>query len=415
MTVAIDRVARPMILVTELAAAPVLSKADPDVLALVAQAAADIRLAVGEYAAHEGDERALYVVLSGFIQVTKRFEGIERVIGKRLPGQVFGEIPIIFGIAFQGNFRATEPTRVARIEAAQFHALAGASPEMLTEVAALARDRMGGLQGFAATPAQTRATLIGHAGDEACRTLRTFLTRNQIKFDWLKADAPDAAARWPGAPVGAGDLPALHCDDGSTLMRAQNREGGAVERGPRSLPAGDEGTGHLRVRRRARQRGQARRGGGGRGEHGDRVRASVPGDRAGSASPRGGVTGKVPRHEQAQGSPHRRPGGSPQPPSRLPERVQLAREQGQARRQAGPRRRREARRRAEAGRRARAEADAGLSGPSASARKARPHPDPLPHERERSQGSPSPRPSPASGRGRSDQVPSPREAGRGLG
>ena len=61
-----------MILVTELAAAPILSKADPDVLALVAQSAADIPLAAGEYAVHEGDERALYVVLSGHIQVTKR-------------------------------------------------------------------------------------------------------------------------------------------------------------------------------------------------------------------------------------------------------------------------------------------------------------------------------------------------------
>src|SRR3954465_322607 len=228
-----------MILVTELAAPPILSKADPHVLGLVSQAAADIRLGAGEYAAHEGDERALYVMLSGHIEVTKRFDGIERVIGKRSPGQVFGEIPIIFGVAFQGNYRASEPTRLARIEAAQFHALAAASPHMLTEVAAPARDRMGGLQGFAATPAQTRATLVGHAGDEACRTLRTFLTRNQIKFDWLTPDAPDIAARWPGAPFGPADLPALHCDDGSTLLRAENREG-AQHLGLRTSAAVDD-------------------------------------------------------------------------------------------------------------------------------------------------------------------------------
>ena len=30
-------------------------------------------------------------------------------------------------------------------------------------MAALARERIGGLQGFAATPAKTRATLVGHA------------------------------------------------------------------------------------------------------------------------------------------------------------------------------------------------------------------------------------------------------------
>src|SRR3954468_1814910 len=115
-----------MILLTELAAVPILSKADPDVLALVSQSAADIRLGAGEYAVHEGDERALYIMLSGHIEVTKRFEGIERVIGQRAPGQVFGEVPIVFGIPFQGNYRASEPTRVARIEPAQFHALAAA-------------------------------------------------------------------------------------------------------------------------------------------------------------------------------------------------------------------------------------------------------------------------------------------------
>ena len=69
----------------------------------MAQSAADIQLAAGEYAVHEGDERALYVVLSGQIEVIKRFDGIERVIGKRAPGQVFGEVPIIFGIAVPGK------------------------------------------------------------------------------------------------------------------------------------------------------------------------------------------------------------------------------------------------------------------------------------------------------------------------
>ena len=31
-------------------------------------------------------------------------------------------------------------------------------------------------------------------------------------------------ARWPGGPFGPADLPALYCDDGSTLLHAQNRE-----------------------------------------------------------------------------------------------------------------------------------------------------------------------------------------------
>src|SRR5678815_5934127 len=95
-----------MIDVSELAAVPVLSGAPDEDLARVARTAADIRLAPGENAAHEGDDRALFVVLAGKIEVTKAIDGIERTIGWRSPGQVFGEVPIIFGIPFQGSFRA---------------------------------------------------------------------------------------------------------------------------------------------------------------------------------------------------------------------------------------------------------------------------------------------------------------------
>jgi len=213
-----------MIAHADLAALSLLATVSPDDLGRVAAGAADLHLAVGEYAVHEGDERALYLVLAGRIEVTKHFDGIERVIGKRVPGQIFGEVPLVFGIPFQGSFRAAEPSRVVRIDAAQFHTLVAAAPEVLTEVAAQARERIGGLQGFAATPAKSRATLVGHRLDPACRELRTFLARNQIRFDWVTPDAADLQARWHGSAFGPGDLPALHCDDGTTLLRATNRE-----------------------------------------------------------------------------------------------------------------------------------------------------------------------------------------------
>jgi len=213
-----------MIEISELSAVPMLSKVTPGDLARLAESAGDLRLGVGEYAVHEGDPRALFVVLAGKIEVTKSIDGIARTIGWRAPGQIFGEIPIIFGIPFQGSYRANEPSRVMRIEAAQFHTLAAASPETLTQVAALARERIGGLQGIAATPAKLRATLVGHRSDAACGELRTFLTRNQIRFDWLMPDAPDFALRWPGTALQPDHLPALHCDDGTTLIRAGTRE-----------------------------------------------------------------------------------------------------------------------------------------------------------------------------------------------
>jgi thioredoxin reductase (NADPH) len=213
-----------MIALSDLRNVPLFSATAPDDLALLAKSAADVQLDVGEYAVHEGDERALFVVLSGKIEVTKLFEGIERTIGARVAGQIFGEVPIIFGMPFQGSYRAAEPARVMRIEPAQFHTLAAASPAIMPQVAALARERIGGLQGFATTPAKSRATLVGHRGDTACAALRAFLSRNQIKFEWLLPDSPELASRWPGTALRPDDLPALHCDDGTTLIRARARE-----------------------------------------------------------------------------------------------------------------------------------------------------------------------------------------------
>jgi thioredoxin reductase (NADPH) len=60
-----------------------LSEADRERLA---RATADITLAPGEYAAHEGAERALFAVLDGKIEAVKLVDGIPRVVGDVLSG-----------------------------------------------------------------------------------------------------------------------------------------------------------------------------------------------------------------------------------------------------------------------------------------------------------------------------------------
>ncbi|WP_284617648.1 FAD-dependent oxidoreductase [Aquabacterium humicola] len=208
----------------DLAPVAFLAGVPADDLDRLLQGAADVRLAAGEYAVHEGAERALFVVLSGRIEVTKLIDGIERVIGTRAPGQTFGEVPITFGTPFQGSYRATEPSRVMQISARQFHTLAAAAPQVLTHVAAVASERIGGLRGIATAPAQVRALMVGQRWDDGVRELRSFLTRNQISHDWLTPDAPELARRWPGTPPADDQLPALRCDDGSVLLRATIRD-----------------------------------------------------------------------------------------------------------------------------------------------------------------------------------------------
>ena len=76
---------------------------------------ADITLAPGESAVNEGDERALFGLLEGRLEVVRRVDGVESVIGERKPGDVFGEMSIAFGMLYPGGFRAAEASRVFRI------------------------------------------------------------------------------------------------------------------------------------------------------------------------------------------------------------------------------------------------------------------------------------------------------------
>ena len=213
-----------MISIEDLRAVPLFADVPIEELTRLVQSSGDLRLEVGDYAAHEGDERALCVVLSGQLEVTKLVDGVRRTIGARGPSQIFGEVPIIFGIPFQGSFHAKEPSRVMRVEARVFHSLAAAAPEVLTRLAALARERIGGLQGIATVPAVARAVIVGHQWDTACHALRSFLDRNRITFDWVTPNSPDLAAKWLGPTLGAGDLPAARCADGTVLLRAETRD-----------------------------------------------------------------------------------------------------------------------------------------------------------------------------------------------
>ena len=170
----------------------------------LSRVAADISLVAGEYAAHQGGERALFAVIEGRIEPVKHVDGIERVVGERRPGDVFGEAPIALGTVFPVGFRASESSRVMRIEAHDYHAIAAVTPDIAKEVGRLATHRMSGLrglQGIAAEPPPPRAIVVGHRWDASCTELRRFLDRNQVTYTcWRRAfrgSSRVATCGWP--------------------------------------------------------------------------------------------------------------------------------------------------------------------------------------------------------------------------
>ena len=192
-------------------------------LARVAAMAADIQLSAGEWAVPEGGERALFGVLAGKIEVVKRIDGVERTLGWRVPGTIFGEVPMTLGSPFPGGYRAAEPSRILRLEPQHYYAIAAAAPDVATKVNALARERIGGLQSIAAERPKPRATILGQRWDADCGVLRRFLARNEISFEWVTPDAPDLAQKWNADVPADGTCPEVLLADGTRLARPSTR------------------------------------------------------------------------------------------------------------------------------------------------------------------------------------------------
>ena len=215
-----------MVTAEEIAGVALFASLDTAQCERLSRVVADVSLVVGEYAAHEGAERALFAVLEGRIEPTRLVDGIERKLGERHPGDIFGEVPMSLGTVFPVGFRAAVPSRVMRIEVPEYHALAAVVPDVAKEVGRLAAHRMGGtrgLQGIAADPPPPRALVVGHRWDASCSELRRFLDRNQVTFKWLTSDAAEAADSWGGPLPPEDDWPAIQLVGGKTVVRPQPR------------------------------------------------------------------------------------------------------------------------------------------------------------------------------------------------
>jgi len=215
-----------MVTAEEIGRVAVFADLEPADRERLSRVVADITLAPGESVVNEGDERALFGLLEGRIEVIRRVDGVESVIGERKPGDVLGEMAIAFGMIYPGGFRAAEASRLFRVDLHDFQELASAAPELAQRVSALAHNRLigpRGLQSRSSAPSPVRALVLGHRRDGSCAELRRFLDRNQIRFRWLQPDVPADVEQWSGGLPAEGDLPAVRVVNGKTVVRPQLR------------------------------------------------------------------------------------------------------------------------------------------------------------------------------------------------
>ncbi|HEU0181610.1 MAG TPA: FAD-dependent oxidoreductase [Agromyces mariniharenae] len=186
-----------MITVDELRGIRIFAPLPQEALEYLAGSVEDIHLVPGEYFAHEGDERALFVVVEGGAEITKVVNGEERVIGVRTPGRFFGEVPMTLSTPFPASGRAAGASRILKLDVTAFYTLAAMAPSIPARVAGLARRYLDSLQELAAEQPETDLRLVGPRLDAGTHQVATFLTRNQVAFERVTLDSPAHGQAYP--------------------------------------------------------------------------------------------------------------------------------------------------------------------------------------------------------------------------
>jgi thioredoxin reductase (NADPH) len=207
-----------MFTIDELATIPLFSALEEKALEYLAGEVEDIHLTPGEYVAHEGEGRALAVVVEGKTELTKLVNGVEQIIGVRLPGQLGGEIPMTLGTPLPASMRAVEPSRVLKVTVEVFHTLAAMAPQVSAAVGAAALERIEMLRNATAQPLEPSMFVIGPRLDPGVHSCDSFLHRNQIPYERLDPDDPRAIARTGGEATVAAPYPLVLLRDGTQLI-----------------------------------------------------------------------------------------------------------------------------------------------------------------------------------------------------
>lgn len=197
----------------------------------LAARAADLRLRADDWLLYEGQAPAFFALLEGRIDIYKYVGGRNQRLASYAPGDYFGEVPLLLGSPAIVGLRAGEPSRVLRLEGADFLQLVTGCPVLSSEITRTMVTRVSRLGKFAAETPAPLVTVLGHAHDPACFDLRDFLTRNRVAFTWQ--EPPDGGGA--GTPVPA---PVVVLADGSRL-EAPTLRGLAEALGLQTTPARD--------------------------------------------------------------------------------------------------------------------------------------------------------------------------------
>jgi thioredoxin reductase (NADPH) len=171
--------------VDELRQFPLMSCLPESQLQRMARGAADLHINTGEWLIREGEEPWFFMLIDGGLDLWKTFAGKQQKVNTYKPGDFFGEVPLLLGsLAFAGA-RASEPSRVMKIDRVLFKELLDSSKDCRALVMETMTKRLNMLQDRIADIPVARVLVIGSQYDTDCRDIRSFLSVNRIPYEWV--------------------------------------------------------------------------------------------------------------------------------------------------------------------------------------------------------------------------------------
>ena len=214
--------------------------------ASLAARAADVRIGADEYLLIEGQTPAFFGLLEGRIDVSKIVGGHDARLTTYVPGDYFGEVPLLLGAPALASLLATEPARLMRLDGPDFLEMVSQCRVLSGEISRTMATRSARLQQVAVDAPSTMTMVIGHPTDPVCYSLREFLSRNRVPFTWRENghEPPGVAAPPP-----------------TVILADGRRLGGAFVPRARRCAGHADRPGARAVRRRHRRRRPRRAGG----------------------------------------------------------------------------------------------------------------------------------------------------------
>jgi thioredoxin reductase (NADPH) len=159
---------------------------EPEIVRL-AETAADVRLAPGEWLSREGEPPYFHVLFQGHLQMVKDVLGRQVDISHYTyrVGDFFGETPILLGTQNLVSLRAETACRIVRLERQQLQNLIRDSKEASALILQSMNDRLMRVQEYVSTLPSARVLILGSKYDTDCRDIRNFLASNRIPYEWV--------------------------------------------------------------------------------------------------------------------------------------------------------------------------------------------------------------------------------------